>query len=301
MYQPGSMWSTQPLGMITGGRSHFYQHDQLGSPNLVTSNTGQIKWQGAMDAFGKVQTTTSDINHPLRFPGQYFDQESGLHYNMFRDYDPEIGRYIQSDPIGLAGGVNTYGYVGGNPVNFYDPLGLWSTGAHNYLIQQLGLRRGWSGLQIQWVQQGSYYADSFFRGKQSPENSFIHAMRSKANPTISGACKKANNYLNNKRKSFFDRGAGSSTDSVRNFEAYSQLGQGLHTVMDNRSPAHTQFQMWDSSQFGRHGDSIPLTAFGKNTEEDLNALLANPGLIDVILNDMETYIDNGSEIRCGCE
>jgi RHS repeat-associated protein len=71
-------------------------------------------------------------------PGQYFDSETGLHQNYFRDYDPKTGRYIQADPIGLAGGMNPYGYVGGNPLSGIDPLGLdwiWQQSTGNLFYQ----------------------------------------------------------------------------------------------------------------------------------------------------------------------
>jgi RHS repeat-associated protein len=68
---------------------------------------------------------TGSVDNNLRFPGQYYDAETGLHYNYFRDYKPVIGRYVEADPIGLLGGVNLYAYVGNNPVTRIDPWGLW--------------------------------------------------------------------------------------------------------------------------------------------------------------------------------
>jgi RHS repeat-associated protein len=109
----------------------FYLHaDHLGTPRKVSRlSDNQVFWSWEGEAFGNTPpnqnpTGQGDFVFNLRFPGQYFDAETGLHYNYFRDYDPAMGRYSQSDPIGLGGGINTYAYVGGNPVNLIDSLGL---------------------------------------------------------------------------------------------------------------------------------------------------------------------------------
>lgn len=109
----------------------FYVHtDHLNTPRAITNSDKTEIWQWQSDPFGN-GLANSDVNlngitfiYNKRFPGQYYDGESGLHYNYYRDYDPTTGRYIQSDPIGLNGGMNTYGYVGGNPMMYTDPLGL---------------------------------------------------------------------------------------------------------------------------------------------------------------------------------
>ncbi|MHC9510380.1 RHS repeat-associated core domain-containing protein [Kangiella sp. M94] len=126
-YFPNHYWGTKPLALIENGEAYFYQHDQLGTPNLLTSKTGETQWKGMVDAYGEVHTSVSSINNPLRFPGQVQNIETGYYYNFLRDYNPQIGRYMQSDPIGLLGGVNYYNYVHSMPTRLIDPLGLSAT------------------------------------------------------------------------------------------------------------------------------------------------------------------------------
>lgn len=118
-----------PVVTMRSGGVYYVHPDQLGTPRLVT-NGSTVVWRWASDPFGKISPTEdpdgdgTSFTYNFRFPGQYYDDESGLHYNYFRTYDPSTGRYLESDPIGLSGGLNTYGYVGGNPLSFIDPFGL---------------------------------------------------------------------------------------------------------------------------------------------------------------------------------
>jgi len=115
----------RPLARIDNGTAIYYYHvDHLGTPQAMTDETGAVKWRADYEPFGKATVKVAKVENNLRLPGQYFDRETGLHYNYFRDYDPGTGRYVESDPIGLAGGLNLYGYANQNPLGYSDRLGL---------------------------------------------------------------------------------------------------------------------------------------------------------------------------------
>ena len=119
-----------PVATVRGGDLYYIHTDHLGTPRLVTDQTQTIVWRWVSDPFGGATPNRdpdadgSPFVLDLRFPGQYFDAETGRHYNYFRDYDPATGRYVQSDPIGLIGGLSTYLYANGNPVRYADSQGL---------------------------------------------------------------------------------------------------------------------------------------------------------------------------------
>ena len=124
--------------------SIYYVHnDHLGTPMALTNEAGAKVWSAMYDPFGKA-TVNEDVDENgelvtlnIRFPGQYYDQETGLHYNYFRYYDSNTGRYLTSDPIGLDGGLNTYNYAYQNPVGLIDPDGLRGKGRISNLIRKL--------------------------------------------------------------------------------------------------------------------------------------------------------------------
>ncbi|MDR9754992.1 RHS repeat-associated core domain-containing protein [Pseudomonas sp. SZMC_28357] len=126
IYEPGTF---RPLAMLDGedplkAAPFYYQLDHLGTPQELTDYSGEIVWSANYRAYGNLATLhIADIDNPLRFQGQYFDAETGLHYNRHRYYNPGTGRFLTPDPIKLAGGLNNYQYVP-NPTSWVDPLGL---------------------------------------------------------------------------------------------------------------------------------------------------------------------------------
>jgi RHS repeat-associated protein len=114
----------QPLAVMDQTALFYVQNDHLGIPQVLTNSAGTVVWKATYDSFGEATVTVNVVKNNLRLPGQYFDSETGLHYNWHRYYDPKMGRYISSDPIGLDGGLNTYAYVQNNPLYWIDPNGL---------------------------------------------------------------------------------------------------------------------------------------------------------------------------------
>jgi RHS repeat-associated protein len=110
-----------PLGLV----DIFYFHtDYLGTPMVMTNDQANVAWTARYYPFGEVFYEWATATNNIRFPGQWQDDETDLYYNWHRYYDPATGRYLQLDPIGLAGGINPYAYVGNNPISNIDPFGL---------------------------------------------------------------------------------------------------------------------------------------------------------------------------------
>ncbi|MBI9090105.1 MAG: RHS domain-containing protein [Desulfobacterium sp.] len=132
-YLPGTANSVAPLYTKENGQYYWYHNDHIGTPQQLVDDTGTITWEARYTGFGKASLETQTITNHLRLPGQYYDAETGLHYNGNRYYDPDTGRYLRTDPLGLGGGLNLYVYALNSPLMFTDPDGLVARDPHNWL------------------------------------------------------------------------------------------------------------------------------------------------------------------------
>ena len=114
-----------PLSRVSGANRYHYLNDHLGTPQELVDDARTVVWAIDLDGYGVARhELIAEVDNPIRFPGQYRDRESGMHYNRYRYYGAQTGRYLNQDPIGFDGGLNVYAYVGGNPVALADPRGL---------------------------------------------------------------------------------------------------------------------------------------------------------------------------------
>ncbi|HBL8926094.1 TPA: RHS domain-containing protein [Enterobacter hormaechei] len=169
LYDPNEAWS--PLARVdhlrdqSSGEIYWFNTDLNGAPLEVTDERGAVRWSGQYGSFGEVRhqsegfsrlvNRTAMAHQPLRYAGQYADGETGLHYNLFRYYDPQVGRFIVQDPIGLNGGWNLYQYAP-NPLGWIDPLGL---AACNSSGQN---RKFWKNEPIEFNGNKVYQRDDLF-------------------------------------------------------------------------------------------------------------------------------------------
>jgi len=222
-------------------RVYYFHNDHLGTPQAMSDATGRKVWEAEYEPFGKA-TVNEDpdgdgrlVTNNLRFPGQYFDAETGLHYNYFRDYDPETGRYLTPDPIGLAGGLNQYNYVMNNPVNFIDPSGLYGYGPHLYAPIQAATEAGMPMEIARQVGLASQSVDMMHDPWEYKNRGYHFSTAEQARARVKSAC------------------------------TISELGEATHTLMDSFS--HEGLTFSNSLQVHVWQSLLP-DAWDPNSERD---------------------------------
>lgn len=229
------IWNgSEPIALVRSNQIYYIHTDHLGRPESVTNANKALVWKANNNAFSRGVTLDTIGGLQLGFPGQYWDTESSVWHNGFRDYEQTGGRYLQSDPIGLGGGINTYAYTSGDPVNRIDPLGLLWYGGHFSITYRAArstgfgfrdsLRLAWQVMSVDW-RQGSQGT--------TPDATKLHAMAAPGQP-----CPDA-------QKAADDLIAGKDPDYAND------LAARIHAAQDASAPWHYG-QTWDGNITASH-------------------------------------------------
>ena len=237
-----------PIAVVSNAKIYRVYADHLNTPRRVVDENGTVVWSWESSPYGETAPTGS-FTLNLRFPGQYYDAETTHHYNINRDYNPVTGRYIQSDPVGFKGGVNTYAYAEGNPVMKKDEMGLWASNKAAYLLggypihQSINNQVFGHSWKARIFNDMSVAVDTY---KERANDSYFHAMKS-INRSRSWSVALSTQHVKSGfgvARTYINRGDG------RN--AYRTLGWVLHTMQDSTSPAHKYFQEWNGATYHYH-------------------------------------------------
>ena len=165
------------VAMLIGKKIYAIHSDHLGTPQVVTDENKNVVWQASYTPFGEASISQASITLNLRFPGHYYDAETQTHYNYFRDYDPATGRYLTADPLGIAGGINTYAYANADPIANTDVFGLFGEEMHYYMTYFLARMAGINLNEAMTIALAAQYIDdnSF---ETSPITGGINALES---------------------------------------------------------------------------------------------------------------------------
>ena len=253
-----SAYSNVASAATQGGQLYYIVPDHLNTPRMIANQQGTTVWKwDQAEPFGATGPNADpdgdgvSFDFPLRFPGQYADRETGLSYNFFRDYDPTVGRYVQSDLIGLRGGLNTYSYASGSPIIWTDPFGLFCFNVHISVSYSALRDVGASFIDAVDLAIRTAAADvsPSYLIAQAPRNANRHGM-ARPGQSRNEAREGAEEYIDaNIRKC-----------------TYQGLANALHAAQDSAALGHRFFQEYDGSVdlFHRLTDCIP----GQAVERD---------------------------------
>ncbi|MGE0452525.1 MAG: RHS repeat-associated core domain-containing protein [Vicinamibacteria bacterium] len=261
-----------PLARETAAATGYYHADGLGSIVKMTDQAGAVTLTRQYDAWGNLELGAAEAGYA--FTGREWDPDTGLYYYRARYYDPKVGRFVSEDPIGFSGGANFFGYVGANPTNFRDPIGLYLGSGHDTILSQ-GLDGVATSAIIAALQTNSRVFDA---QSQDPALSYMHAMA----PPGTGPATAA--YLAEQFVEQHLSTAATLEAAGKHDLALEYLAEGMHTIMDAYSLPHAGYETWEGLSLKK------LPAAALHGLQDLGSEALGIGL-DAAARDIRTYYE----------